>query len=352
MKAPLVSVIIINYNGRKYLENCLKAVFLNVYPNYEVIVCDNGSTDTSLEMLNKLTSKYPNLKIVALDRNYGPSLARNKGVVVAKGIYLAFLDNDTQPEKNWLIDPVKEMEQDKTIGACQCKLLLMEDHKRIDYVGDYLSQFGLLVQRVPGGDIDNGQADEKVEILSAKSAAMIMRKEAFDKAGGFDPDYFIYVEETDLAWRVWLAGYRIIFIPESRVYHEFGTSNTILGDFQQYLNKFHAPKNYLMTLYKNLETSMMLKIVPVHFLLWVGVAGWFVMKGQFKLAGYILKGLLWFILHLLQNTQKRILIQKSRKISDAKLLPIIMRYQPLSYFINKLRKVHKIGNTTSFYLKK
>lgn len=348
---PLVSVIIINYNGKQYLKTCLGGIFSNNYPNYEVIVCDNGSTDGSQEYLEKLTKKHKNLFLVALGKNFGPSFARNKGVEKAKGKYFAFLDNDTKPESDWLVDPVKEMEQDPTIGACQCKLLLMKEPQKLDYAGDYLSQFGLLVQRVPGGEVDRGQVDQKVEILSAKSAAMIIRREAFEEAGGFDPDYFIYVEETDLAWRVWLSGYRIIFIPTSRVYHEFGTSSAILGNFQQYLNKFHAPKNYLMTLYKNLGIINLIKILPIHFFLWVGVASWFLVKRQPRLAWYIFLGLVWFVMNLPRNTLKRIKVQRDREITDKKLMPIIMRRQSLKYFWGKLSKVHRIGKTASFYVK-
>jgi GT2 family glycosyltransferase len=351
-KKPLVSVIIVNFNGAKYVRHCLEGILKNNYPSYEIIICDNGSTDGSEELVKKIKIKYHHLFWLGLGKNYGPAYARNKGAEIAKGKYLAFLDNDTFPEPDWLKFPVEEMERNPKIGAVQCKLLLMEDHRKIDYVGDYLSQFGLLVQRVKGGELDKGQADEKVEILSAKSAAMVIRKKAFEEAGGFDSDYFIYVEETDLAWRVWLKGYRIIFVPDSRVYHEFGTSASILGNFQQFLNKYHAPKNYLMTLYKNLGLGALVKILPVHFLLWLGVAFWFVIKRQFKLSWFVVLGLGWFILNLPKNTVKRIKVQKSRVISDKELLPIIMRKQPLSYFLNKLRTVHKIGNTTSFYVKK
>ncbi len=349
---PPVSIVIVNYNGKEYLAKCLKAVLGNQYPDFEVIVCDNGSRDGSGDYVLNLAKKHPNLTLVSLGKNFGPSLARNEGVKKAQGKYLAFLDNDTKPEKDWLFSPVEEMEHDSSIGACQCKLLLMNEPQKLDYAGDYLSQLGLLIQRVPGGEVDRGQADEKAEILSAKSAAMVMRREAFDRAGGFDPDYFIYVEETDLAWRVWLAGWRIIFTPDSRVYHEFGTSTVILGNFQQYLNKFHAPKNYLMTLYKNLGFFWLVRILPIHLLLWFGVAFWFLLKKQPRLARYILSGIGWFILNLPRKTIARWKIQRSRTISDRELMPKIMRYQPLSYFLGKLQKVHTIGKTTSFYVKK
>lgn len=344
-KFPLVSVIIVNYNGKKYLLNCLKGVFANNYPNYEVIMADNDSTDGSIEAVEKKYGKRKNFQVLKLKKNYGPAYARNRGVEKAKGKYLAFLDNDTLTEKNWLVPLVEAMERDKSIGACQCKLLLIRERHRIDYVGDYLSQFGFLVQRVEGGEIDKGQADQKVEILSAKSAAMIIRKDVFKKAGGFDEDYFIYLEETDLGWRTWLVGHRIIFIPESRVYHEFGTSQVILGEKQNYLVKFHGTKNYIATNFKNLGKVNLIKILPLHIFLWLGIGVWFLIKGQLRSGFFIFQGIIWPILNIRKLAKKRAIIQKKRAFSDKKLLPKIMRYQSIRYFYQKLSSVEKIGQT-------
>lgn len=347
-KYPLVSVVIVNYNGKKYLLNCLKGIFANKYSNYEVIVVDNGSTDGSVEEIKKKYGRRKNFQVLELKENFGPAYARNRGAEKAQGKYLAFLDNDTLPEKNWLIPLVEAMERDKSIGACQCKLLLMRERHRIDYVGDYLSQFGFLVQRVQGGEKDIGQADERVEILSAKSAAMIISKEAFQKAGGFDEDYFIYLEETDLGWRTWLVGYRIIFIPESVVYHEFGTSQTILGERQNYLVKFHGTKNYITTNFKNLGTVNLIKILPIHIFLWIGIAGWMALKRNFYESALIFKGIFWNFLYSFRIIKKRFQIQTKRKISDKELFPKIMRRKSFTYFYNKFARPHKIGRAKSW----
>ena len=335
---PKVSVIIVTHDGKEYIDACVRSVFESRYGEIEVIVVDNGSQDGTISLLKERYGTRDEFKLVALDRNYGPAYARNRGVEQARGKYLAFLDNDTKPDPDWLLEPARMMEEDSTIGACQCKLLLIDEPERIDYVGDYLSQFGFLAQRAAYRALDRGQFDESVEIFSAKSAGMLMRKESFDKAGGFDPDYFIYVEETDLAWRVWLAGYRVVFAPNSKVFHKFGTSGEILGrERQNFLVRCYGSRNYLATLFKNLGFLNLLKILPVHFFLWVSTAFLLILGGDFRSGGAIFKGLAGFVLRLGDLYKKRRRIQRERVVSDRELLPRIMRRKPLSYFYRKWR---------------
>lgn len=346
---PLVSIVIVNFNGQKYVLHCVHSVFKSTYPNIEVIVVDNGSTDGSILCLENQFGHDKRFKVVEIGENRGPAFARNRGVEVAKGKYIAFLDNDTEPERMWVEPLIETMENDSTIGACQCKLLLMKERNRIDYVGDYISNLGFLIQRVQGGEIDRGQADSRDEILSAKSAAMCIRADVFREIGGFDEDYFIYVEETDLGWRTWLKSYRIIFVPESKVYHEFGTSQVILGKRQNYLVKYHGTKNYIITLIKNLGFGAAVKIIPVHIMLWFGIAGWSVFKGRFRESLWVIKGIIYVFANIRSILRKRKEIQGWRVVPDMELLPKVTRKRDLSYFYNKLTTVHKIGNAEGFY---
>tara|TARA_B100000315_G_C14499515_1_gene551652 strand:+ start:544 stop:1032 length:489 start_codon:yes stop_codon:yes gene_type:complete len=151
----------------------------------------------------------------------------------------------------------------------------MDEPDQIDYVGEYIGTNGFLVQVAPAGTKDEGQFDKQYPILAAKSAGMFIKREAFDVAGGFDEDYFIYVEETDLGWRTWLAGYTVVFAPKCKVYHKFGTSSVILGKHKNdYNSKFHGTKNYILTFLKNLNFFYLVRILPVHIFLWLGLA-WF-----------------------------------------------------------------------------
>jgi len=345
-KLPLVSVIIVNYNAKEYLRSCLEAVVQNTYPSYEVLVVDNGSTDGSNVMVAHEFGGR--VKIIPLAKNFGPAYARNRGVEQARGKYLAFLDNDTIPDKNWLGAAVGVMEDDASIGVVQCKLLLASDREKFDYAGDYLSQYGFLVQRVEANVVDEGQFDQLDEILSAKSAAMLIRKDVFEEIGGFDEDYFIYLEETDLGWRTWLAGYRIIFVPDSVVYHEFGTTSLLEPKLQSFNAKFHGTKNYITTLIKNFGGPNALKIVPLHILLWLGLGSFLVLKSQFKEGFYVWRGVLWCGFHLSQVLKKRRRIQSTRVVSEKALMNKLLKKVPFDYFLRKATVSETVGHAESF----
>ncbi|MCG2686463.1 glycosyltransferase family 2 protein [Candidatus Parcubacteria bacterium] len=345
-KHPFVSVIIVNYNAKNYLRSCLEAVVQNTYPNYEVLVVDNGSTDGSNVMVAHQFGDR--VQLLPLAKNFGPAYARNRGVEQAQGKYLAFLDNDTIPDKNWLGAAVGEMEKDISIGAVQCKLLLASDRKKFDYAGDYLSQYGFLVQRVEASVVDHGQFDQKDEILSAKSAAMLIRKDVFEEVGGFDEDYFIYLEETDLGWRTWLAGYRIIFVPDSVVYHEFGTTSLLEPKLQSFNAKFHGTKNYITTLIKNFGWFNTLKIVPVHTIIWLGLGGYLISKGSFREGFYVWRGVLWCGFHLPRILEKRRRIQSTRAVAEGALMKKLLKKVPFGYFWRKATVSETVGHAESF----
>lgn len=351
MEKYKVSVVVVNYNGKEYVDKCVNSVFMSNYHDLEVIVVDNGSSDGSVDFLrNKYAVYKERFKIVSLDKNYGPSFARNQGVKIAKGVYIGFLDNDTEVDKQWANIAVLEFENDASIGIVQCKLLLAKERNKLDYVGEYIGQNGFLVQRAQGGEIDKGQYDQRVQILAAKSAGMFIRKDVFDKIGGFDDDYFIYVEETDLGWRSWLLGYKAVFVFESIVYHEFGTSTLILSKNKNNYNaKFHGCKNYILTLTKNLSFINLVKILPVHIFLWIGLA-WFALitKRDYRAFFWIHKGIIWNVSNIRKNIGKRCIIQKNRIVSDNDLFKIILKKKPFLYFIQKVTGIHKVGNAEGF----
>lgn len=316
---PLISIIVVNCNGREYLKECLSSIVKNNYSNYEVIIVDNHSTDGSIEYLKSNFYKYKNIKIIRLDKNYGPAKARNEGVKLASGDYLGFLDNDTKVDQNWISNALEKFLIDDNIGALQCKLLQF-DKKSYDYAGEYITNLGFLKQVAKYGEIDQGQHDSVINILAAKSAAMFIRKEDFKKIGGFDEDYFIFLEETDLGWRLWLNNKRVVFCPNSIVYHRYSSSKEIFDkNYNNYLIRFHGTKNYILTLIKNLSLFNLVKILPINLFLWISLAIYLFVKGNLTSFKNIIKGIVWNIYNLKHNCKKRRNIQHNRKINDEQL---------------------------------
>lgn len=346
---PLVSIIIVNYNGAKYLKDCLTSIFHNNYSNFEIIIADNASTDNSLSLIKKsFTSKLSKIKFVTLKKNYGPAKARNEGVKKSKGQYLAFLDNDTEVDQNWIKNAIKLFQTNPKIGAIQSKLLLLNQKNKIDYVGERLGSQGFLKSIANYGEIDHHQYDDTKYILAAKSAGMFVKKNAFLKVGQFDPDYFIFMEETDLGWRIWLNNFKVIFCPNSIVYHQFSsTKNIVNPDFNNYLVRFHGTKNYIQTLIKNLEVKNVIKILPIHVFLWFCLASFLLVTGKFKSSYNIYKGIHWNLFNLKKILKKRHQVQSHRQITDDQLFnqyQLITKTSIINY-INKFFKSQKNINT-------
>jgi len=336
---PPISIVIINYNGKGFLQRCISSVLNSDYPDFEVILVDNGSTDGSVELVQELFGNDPYVKLILNERNLGPSIGRNMGARMARGKYLAFLDNDTDVDSLWLKEAIRFMEVDPTVGAIQCKLLLMDERDKFDYAGDYLSQYGFLIQRASFRETDNGQLDKVVEIFSAKSAGMIVRRDVFDRVGGFDEDYFIYMEETDLCWRIWLNSYRVVFLPTSIVYHAFGRIAKLSSPYTKFLARYHGTKNYIVTLTKNLDVWNMLRILPVHIGLWFGIVVWHISRGRIVEATWIIKGILWNLIKLKIIWKKRQEVQRRiRKVSDSDIMPRIMRKTTFTYLYSKISR--------------
>lgn len=316
-----LSIIVPTFNAKPFLSHTVEAIIKSQAKNYEIIIVDNGSTDGTIESLTKkFSSHLSKIRFLSLGKNYGPAKARNEGVKSATGTYLAFLDSDTEVDPLWADEALSCFRANKKVAAIQCKLLLLNDRKSLDYVGEYLSNIGFLTQLAPHGEVDRGQYDFPNKILAAKSAGMFITKEAFEKIGGFDEDYFIFVEETDLGWRLWLAGYQVVLCPKSVVYHHFSATKDIVDkSFNNYLVRFHGTKNYILTLYKNLSPRYLISILPVHLVLWLGLAMYLVITGNFRSGLNILKGILWHLPNFIKNTKKRRVVQKRRTVSDKTL---------------------------------
>ncbi len=334
MPEPLISVIIVNYNGIEFVDECLKSVLGSRYPGYEVIFVDNGSTDGSREFVKNKFAGDARMRFVDNHASLGPAVGRNRGAGVARGKYLVFLDNDTRVDPGWLAEFTSVFENDLSVGAAQAKLLRMDTDNLYDCAGDYLGPLGFLIERSRGKK-DTGQFDFIADILSAKSAASVIRTDLFRKLGGFDEDYYMYLEETDLSWRVWLAGLRVVFIPKAIVYHAF---NTPRKGFKRYYPKktvrFYGCRNYITTLIKNLEFGSLIKILPLHIFSWLAISVLFLLKGDFADSWHILTGVYWNVLNINTVLKKREFNNRQIRVvgDEAVLSRIKSKERPSDYF--------------------
>lgn len=316
---PLISIVLVNYNGLNFVDSCLNSIFAANYLNFEVIFVDNYSTDGSLELVREKFFSYATLKIIRNKQSLGPAKGRNIGIANSNGKYIVFLDNDTEVDKNWLNQPIFVLEKDDSVGACQSKLLL-SDKKTIDTCGHYLSVSGLPYE-VGTGEIDNGQYDMIRDIFGARSAAMFIRKAILEKTGYFDEDYFMHGEETDLSWRVWLAGFRVVFVPDSIVYHKRGGS---FSSESRYMMLYEGSKNCTKTLIKNLGVKWLFLILPIHILFWLLVCSTHLLRGRFYLVAAVMKGLLWNMRNIKRTLDNRKEIQAWSALGDSQIMPIII----------------------------
>lgn len=316
---PLVSIVIVNYNGLKFVDSCLSSIFAADYPEFEVLFIDNASTDGSLKLVKEKFGTLPALKIIENKESLGPVKGRNIGIASSIGKYIVFLDNDTEVEKDWLSRLVSVLENDPGIGAAQSKLLL-SDKKTIDTCGHYLSICGFPYE-IGSGEIDSGQYNNVKDIFGARSAAMIVRKDVLDSIGYFDDDYFMHGEETDLSWRVWLSNHRIVYIPGSVVYHKRGGS---LNERSRNLIFYEGPKNCTKTLIKNLGLRNLLLFLPMHILGWAVVSISLFFKRRFSDCKAIARGLFWDLANMKHILKDRNAVQKTRAVKDKQIMPVIM----------------------------
>ena len=216
-------------------------------------------------------------------------------------------------------------------------------------MGEWIGSNGFLVGVTTSGeDVDDGRYGRELEILAAKSAGMFVRTDVAKGCGGFDPSYFIYTEETDFCWRIWLSGFRVVLAPDSVVYHKFGTSSVILADKINYLVKFHGTKNYIQTLVKNLSFSSLIWIFPLHIACWMGMMVFFFFKLNLMSVLHMMKAFGWLAISSPGIIKKRRQIQSMRTITDEELFKKVMKKRPLTYFIRKFLSRKKVGQTTGW----
>ena len=309
-----LSVVIVTWNGRPLLERFLPSVLATDYPALEVVVADNASEDGTAAWL---AETYPDVVVVRHAENGLFAKGNNDAVPSASGDVLCFLNNDVEVPPGWLTPLVAALD-DPEVVAVQPKLLQHGDRTRFEYAGasgGFLDAFGYPFTRGRIFDAlepDIGQYDDARDVFWATGAALVVRREAFESAGGFDESFGMHMEEIDLCWRLQLAGFRIRSVPSSVVYHYGGWSLKSESFRKAYLNH----RNQLAMLLKNLSLLRLAWVLPLRILLTLGTLPLGVIKQDWKQPAAFLGGLAWICVRPLHIIERRAEAQRARRISD------------------------------------
>ena|SRR5271157_1333892 len=243
MENPLISLIILNWNGKECIDECLESVIKTEYKNIEIIVVDNGSTDDSLQRI----TKHPKVTLITLKENIGYAAGNNAGFRQAKGDFIATINNDVIVEPHWLKQPLEFLKKDPLIGIIACRQMKYDFRDTIDCLYAYPVHSLLFYPMGNGKKFSQKKLySQPGFVIAAGGAAAIYRKELLDSLSGFDESYYSYHEESDLCMRAFLNGWKCVYAPEAIVYHKGSYSfNTIKNTFA-----FYHERNRVWFIYK------------------------------------------------------------------------------------------------------
>lgn len=288
MDSPSVAVVILNWNGRKFLEQYLPSVFNSSYPNLQIIVGDNCSTDDSLAYLKK---NFPLVKIIQNDDNYGFAEGYNKVLAHVEADYFVLLNSDVEVNHNWIKPVIDLMESDEKIAIAQPKVKSVISREEFEYAGAAGGFLDTLMYPFCRGRIfdtvekDNNQYNDDCEIFWASGCALFIKSAVWRRVNGLDGNFFAHMEEIDLCWRVKNLGYKVMYSAKSTVWHLGGGTLTVESPRKTFLN---FRNNYYL-IRKNLKPSKAFWIYPIRFCLDFLALIKFLLAGKFKNAMAISK---------------------------------------------------------------
>lgn len=249
-----VSIIIPNYNGAKFIKDCMDSLANQTYKDFEIIVVDNNSQDNSVEYIK---NNYPMVNLISLNENFGFSTAVNAGIKASNGEYVLLLNNDTKAFPDFIECLVKEIEKKPDAFSIASKMIQMYNPSLLDSAGDLYTVVGWGINRGVGRSKDLFKRPSK--IFSSCAGAAIYRKSVFEKIGMFDEIHFAYLEDIDVGYRAKIYGYKNYYCPKAKIYHVgSGTSGSKYNSFKVKL----AARNNIYLIYKNMPTWQLILNAP------------------------------------------------------------------------------------------
>ena len=323
-KYPLVSVVVLNYNGKHHLKTCLDSLLRMKYPNVEIILVDNASTDGSVEFVRE---NYPQVRIVRLSKNTYSCGGYMAGVMAARGKYVAILSNDMEVDENWLTPLVEVLEKMPWVAAADAKYKNFYQRDRFDdtaAAGRWIDYFGNNYTRGVN-EVDRGQYDKPIYIIGVIT---VFKRDILLKVGGFDVSYLFGYEDIDIGWRLYLAGYKVLYVPESVIYHKCGASSRIKPLARRPLSKFYylVKRNKLISIIKNFSILNILRALLVAYFEYLLLSWYFFLTGNKVYGLAIVRAMIYSLRNARKIMAKRAVVQSLRRRSDKEIMRYMVPY--------------------------
>jgi GT2 family glycosyltransferase len=326
---PLISVVVLNWNGGRIVEECLISLQVQTYRPLEIIVVDNASTDGSVDLVEK---RFPDIKLIVNERNLGFGGGNNVGIRACHGRYIMILNNDTRLDPKCIEELKRSIEKDEKYGACASKILLEYEDNLIDAAGIVVCPDGLSIGR---GRLEKGDRyDEEKEVFFASGCAGLYRREMLEGIGLYDEDFFAYADDTDMGWRAQLAGWRCIYNPKAIVHHFHSASSSAYSPLKAFL----VERNRIWVAIKNFPFPLL--VFGQFYTFWrymfqaygafagKGAAGRFTSDfSKIELVKILIKVYLSLWKTLPSVLKKRRIVQKKKRISNREVYRLIRRFR-------------------------
>lgn len=336
--SPSVAVLVLNYNGLKWLDRCFSSLMETSYPHLELCLVDNASSDGSVTFVK---DRFPSVRIIRFERNHGFADGYNRAVRSVDTDYVVLLNNDTQVvNPGWITDIVNAIHSRRDVAAAACKMLLIEKPELLSSVGGR-GYWWTRCLDIGFGVKDDLQYDTPpIEPFSFCGGGAVVRRSLFLDLGGFDRRFFAYGEDFDLSWRLRLKGYRIVYVPSAVILHHFS------GSFggQQTMKNYLSPRNFLRSMIKNYSLSSLVRGLPNFFVFTflTRFLGYLFVLRKPNLAWAVVKGVGWNVVNLPDTIRERRSIQATRTVSDRDIRKAMgpSGHESLRRLLAEARRIH------------
>jgi len=308
----MITVVVVNWNGKPLLADCLQSLRSQTLPDVEVIVVDNGSTDGSADWVRQ---NFPQFKLVQLNENRGFAGGNNAGIVQARGEWIALLNNDAAAEPDWLEQLYRAVEGNGRVGLAASRVVLTSG--ALDSAGDGMTIAGVPYKRGHGSS-PTGVFLKPAEVFGASGCGVLLRRSMLDKIGLLDEDFFCIYEDGDLNFRARLAGFHCIYVPDAVILHRLhGTLGRLSKNYV-----FYGQRNMEYLYFKNMPGRLFWRHLPVHLLSNLLGFGYFLWRGR---PLQFIKGKVAFLRDIKRVLQKRRQIQELRQVDDHAIAALLER---------------------------